>query len=779
MLFKILRKDLQNKKVISIVLFIFIMLSSLTMASSAMIIVQLMASIENLFTAADIPHYVQMHKGEIDQVKIDAFTASQTNVTSQQTVKMLTIDGADLYIGGTEISESNSVIDVSFVKQTEDFDHLLSLENEILKLNEGEIGVPIFYMKKNDLVIGDKVTLRSGDVSEEYTITHFIRDGQMNPSMCSSKRFLISNSDYAQLEEQTSDVEYLIEFQLADTENLAQFATDYDMASLPNKGPSVDLSTFRMINLITEGLVIMIIVLVSILLTTIAIISLRFTILSSIEDDVKEIGVMKAIGFAHKNIRNIYLVKYVSIAVFGCLAGYVSSLLLSDLFLDNLQLYMGTIKKSALLYIIPLAASLVILAVVIVSCMIVVNKLKKITAVSALRNGTTQPKKARKNLFSLHRSGLMNINLFLGIKDITSRTKTYGLLLGVFILSAFVMILPVNLFNTIKDESFSTYMGIEESDIRIDLHQSDDMDQRYNEVISTLEEDEAVAGFATLVTCKFKVLNNEGAWENINVSTGELARFPLTYLEGASPAGENEIAISYLNADSMGKGIGDKIIILANGKEHSLIVSGIYQDITNGGRTAKALLAPDPSTLLWYVVNIDLKPGFAISDKVNEYSKVFPQTRITDLQTYVLQTFGDTLKQLKAIRTITILVAVLMACLITSMFLKMLIAKDRAQIAIMKNIGFASHDIISQYVIKTIIVLAIGIVLGTVLCNSLGEVFISAIGSMQGAPSINFEIHPFEAYLLYPVILMIATSITTVINCQPIQQNVTTTDMFK
>jgi len=779
MLFKILKKDLQNKKVISIVLFIFIMLSALTLSSSSIIVVQLMASIDNLFAAADVPHYVQMHKGDIDQAEIDAFAASQANVTSQQTVKMLSIDGADLYIGDPSVSENNSVIDVSFVKQTEDFDYLLSLDNEILHLEKGEIGVPIFYMEKNSLVIGDKVYLHNGDISAEYTITHFTRDGQMNPSMCSSKRFLISDTDYALLEAQTNDTEYLIEFQLADTEHLNEFETAYISAGLPNKGPSVDLGTFRMIYLITEGIVTMVIVLVSILLTAIAIISLRFTILSSIEDDVKEIGVMKAIGYAHKDIRNIYLGKYVSIAILGCLAGYAASLLFSDFFLANLQLYMGTIEKSTALYIVPLAASLLILIIVTASCMIVVNKLKKITAVSALRNGTTTPTKTRKSLLSLHRSNLMNINLFLSIKDITSRTRTYWLLLGVFILSAFVMILPANLFNTINDDSFSTYMGIEESDIRIDLHQSEDLEQRYTEVIHTLEKDEAVADSATLVTCKFKVLNSEGAWENINVTTGELSNFPLTYLEGASPAAENEIALSYLNADGMKKGIGDELTILANGEKHSMIVSGIYQDVTNGGRTAKAMLPPDPSTLMWYVVNIDLKPGYEISDKVNEYSAIFPQTRITDLQTYVLQTFGDTLKQLKAIRTITILISVLMACLITSMFLKMLIVKDRAQIAIMKNIGFASQDIISQYIIKTIIVLAIGVVLGTVLCNSLGEVFISAIGSLQGAPSINFKIHPFEAYLLYPVILMIATSITTIINCQPIQQRTTSTDMFE
>jgi len=41
-----------------------------------------------------------------------------------------------------------------------------------------------------------------------------------------------------------------------------------------------------------------------------------------------------------------------------------------------------------------------------------------------------------------------------------------------------------------------------------------------------------------------------------------------------------------------------------------MVVSGIYQDVTNGGRTAKAASLPfDPDNVLWYVVSVDVKPG--------------------------------------------------------------------------------------------------------------------------------------------------------------------------
>ena len=779
MLFKILKKDLQNKKVISIVLFVFIMLSALTLASSSIIVTQLMNSLDSLFEQAVVPHFVQMHKGDIDQQKIDAFSSSHPLVVDQQTVKMLTIDGADLYLGQRQTSEKNSVIDVSFVRQNERFDHLLSLENMVLTPEPGQIWVPIYYMQKADLQVGDAVYLQTDQGEVEFRVAGFLRDAMMNPSIASSKRFLISDADYSLLETHITEAEYLIEFYLSDMEGLGDFAHDYDAAGLAHKGPAVDYNIFRLMNLLTEGAVSLIIVVISILLTTIAIISLRFTILSGLEEDVKPIGVMKAIGVAYKDIRNIYISKYILLTVLGCLAGYGAALVLSGVLLSNMNLYMGAQDKGLQFYLMPLAAVIIILLVVVISCLLTLRRLRSLSAVSALRSGQTGREHSTNGLLSLYRTRLININLFLGIKDILSCKRVYLLLLAVFIVSAFVMILPVNLFNTMNDESFVTYMGIEKSDVRIDLQQSDNLVERYQEINAYLEGDPAVAHAATLVTSRFPVLDSDGAYKPMNVTSGDLFHFPLTYLEGSSPEDETEIALSYLNADELGKTVGDELLLKVDGQPQTLRVSGIYQDVTNGGKSAKAMLPYDEQTLLWYVINIDLNTGYSAAEKIEAYSALFDQAKITDQRSYVLQTFGDTLRQLRIIKVVTILTAAVLASLITSMFLKMLIARDRSPIAVMKNLGFSSTDITAQYLYKTLIVLIVGVVLGTVLCNTAGEVFVSAIGGSMGAPQVSFMIKPLEAYILYPLLLMAVTGLTTYINCVPVKQNHTTTDMFE
>ena len=87
------------------------------------------------------------------------------------------------------------------------------------------------------------------------------------------------------------------------------------------------------------------------------------------------------------------------------------------------------------------------------------------------------------------------------------------------------------------------------------------------------------------------------------------------------------------------------MVLLVNGQEQEMSVSGIYQDVTNGGRTAKALLPYNPESVLWYAVSLDLKSTDRIDEKVHEYSQAFYPARVTDLEGYLTQTLGNTIDQ--------------------------------------------------------------------------------------------------------------------------------------
>jgi putative ABC transport system permease protein len=768
MLVKILKKDFVKKKRITITLMAFILLSALLVASGSNMIMELTNSLDYLFVKSDAPHFVQMHAGEIDQTEIDRWSSTNTLVKNQQTVEMINIDGSNILIGRNTTTEKESVMDIGFVVQNHNFDFLLDLDNEVIQVSKGDIAVPIYYMQQADLKIGDSVRISNKVFNMEFTVSDFVRDVQMNPSIVSSKRFVINEADFEFLKTNLGEIEYLIEYQLNDLKQVSVFSNAYESSDMPNKGPAIEYSLFKMMNALTDGIVAAVIISVSLLISIIALLCLGFTILATIEEDYREIGVMKAIGIQPNEIKRIYLSKYIVMAAIASAAGYLGSLFLSRLFTANILLYFGAAPKSILQYLVPVAAVILVFFMVVSFCMLVLKRFDKISTVEALRSGNIGETRSNKSYLSLNRRKLFNVNIFLGFQDVSQRLKMFQLLFLVFFVCTFIIIIPVNLLNTIQSPSFITYMGVGRSDIRVDLRQSDNIATRFDEVLTYIQNDDDVVRFTPLVTSQFKVINTDGVEENINIETGDFSIFPLAYIEGAAPNQDNMIALSYLNSQELKKGVGDQLRLVVEGQEQPMVVSGIYQDVTNGGKTAKASIPYNPENVLWYVVSLDVNTN--IAEKIDEYALAFYPAKVTHLEGYLTQTFGNTVDQIKLITILAIIIAASVAILITSMFMRMLIAKDYAQIAILKSIGASLKDIRVQYVTKALLVLNIGILLGTVVSNTIGQYLVSALVSQMGASEISFVIDPVQAYILCPLALMVVVSITTLMSIVSVKE---------
>ncbi|MBJ7898251.1 ABC transporter permease, partial [Bacillus atrophaeus] len=108
------------------------------------------------------------------------------------------------------------------------------------------------------------------------------------------------------------------------------------------------------------------------------------------------------------------------------------------------------------------------------------------------------------------------------------------------------------------------------------------------------------------------------------------------------PLKKKEIALSVLSSDSLQKKVGEKITLVTNGQEIQKTVTGIYQDVTNGGKTAKAISQPFPQTALWKTIQIQLNQGVEIAEKKTVFEKEISPAKVTDMKEYVHQTIGST-----------------------------------------------------------------------------------------------------------------------------------------
>src|SRR5699024_11815431 len=82
------------------------------------------------------------------------------------------------------------------------------------------------------------------------------------------------------------------------------------------------------------------------------------------------------------------------------------------------------------------------------------------------------------------------------------------------------------------------------------------------------------------------------------VSSGDRSATPGAYIEGRAPAGEGEIALSLLSLSEAGVSVGEKLPIQVRGQWSTLEVVGSYQDLTNGGRTARGMRSEEHTSEL-------------------------------------------------------------------------------------------------------------------------------------------------------------------------------------
>ncbi len=756
MYLKIIRNDITKSKLITVITVLFISAAALLISLGAVLAVNLLGAVDTLMTQGKAPHFLQMHSGDIDLKRLEQFARENDKVDEFQVLEFLNLDGEKIQF--EDMTLRDSVQDNGFTIQSKKFDYLIDLEGKVIQPVKGELYVPVSYMKENITKLGETVKI----CGKEFIVAGFLRDSQMNSSLCLSKRFLISEEDYQEIKND-GNVEYLIEFRLKDLSDLAEFENEYIAAGLESNGPVITYPVFKIINGLSDGIMIALILLVSILVILIAFMCIHFTLLAKIEEDYREIGVMKAIGLYVSDIKKFFLAKYILISAAGCLAGFFLSFFFREPLLYNIRLYMGESPKSHLSLYVAIIGVVFVFYTILTYVKKILNRFKRISPSDAIGFGVSKEKTKYVKYFLLSRSKLPEINLFLGINDVLSKKKLYLTMFMVFVISNFIMIVPQNLHQTVSSKNFIKYMGIGASDIRIDIQQLEDIHAKSMEIIKRIKEDQTIKKYAVFTTKAYRLIHSEGQEEILKVELGDHTLFPIEYAKGHPPMTENEIALSVIKAEELNKNLGDSISLLIDGNEKSFEVCGIYSDVTNGGKTAKANFRDDNTDTMWVIIQLELSDKTLLSEKTQEYAQAFPFAKISGIDAYIGQTFGQLIHSVRIASLVSVGVAAFLSILITLLFMKMLITKDRYAIALMKSLGFNNTDIKFQYLFRSLFVLFISIIIGTILANTLGELMAGAALSYFGASYFKFEINYLKAYLLYPLLLMCCVITGTII----------------
>ena len=768
MLKKMIYRDLKRGKAVSIILSLFIAISAMLSSSAADLLYSFFCSMDNFFALSKTAHFLQMHSGPMAKEEIEKFVKEHEYIEKCQIVTLLNVEGDSLIMNKEGRTELGSVIDNSFVMQNRNFDFLLNEKNEVAEVSEGQAAVPVFYAVKYGLEKGDTISVKTKNGTVHFVISSFVRDSQMNSSYISSKRILLCEKDWRKLKSLTGSMEYIIEFRIDNIEKIQELETEYLEAGLPANGPSLTYSGIRLLNSLTDVMIGVLIIFGSLLLIIISILCIRFTMIASIDEDYGDIGAMKSIGIPMKFISDMYVKKYFIISMIGCFTGYFLSFFMRSLIQENIN--MGLVEKNMKNIALQLGASILVGMLIIFFCTKAVNRIQKVHVVDVLQGKNMKNSDVTVYHPSLKGRGRQRVNMRLGIKYMFSYKKPYGIMTLIFITLTFFVLLPLQLTTTVQSKEFISYMGVAACDIRVDLQNADTLLQESMEMKHILKEDRDVKAFE-LYNAYFAISQDEkGEDVFLNLETGDFGKFPISCIEGRSPQREGEVAISYLAATQLNKKLGEEIVIKVDESSSSFTICGIYQDITNGGKSAKTMTHPKAALPSRGIINIHFVEGTNVSEKLSMYGKSFPGGKITDIQDYVAQSMGDFISQLRGITILTMIIALLIIVFTVTVFMKLLIIRNKEDIAVMKGIGFKDWDIRVQYVVRIFIPLIIGIGMGAFLVKMGGQPLVGKVTASMGAAKIVFITNIFYSYILCPLCMAAVAFLTVILTSKELKK---------
>lgn len=655
-------------------------------------------------------------------------------------------------------------------------------DNELFTLNPGEIALPVLLQNAMEIQTGDVIKIKAGDISKEFTVRYFIKDVVFGASLMSFKRLIINEEDFDDFSRAgNNNVMKLWSVMKNSDVTYEDVEKEFSKTSIPTIATFSKkvISNAYIMDLVSSAIMII----VSIFLILISFLILRFTIVFTIEEEYRQIGIMKAIGLKNGGIQRIYMVKYLSLAILGGTIGYVGSIPFSAFLMDNIS---KSIMMQAVFlnYILAAASVILVILFIILFCYLCTRRIGRMSAIDAIRQGGNGERFSVSRKLKLHKMRHISSPLFLASSDLISGFRKFAILIITFILGTIIIIVPINVINTLGSNDVATLFGRGKSDFVI-RPESYGMKYKESGVDQLLSDVKAIEEKINSESIKVNIHPEISYMSKIYADDPDYNKNMLSeqsynystdhypYLKGTPPKLANEVALTEVAADYFGIGIGDTVNCIAKDSTEPLIVTAIYQSMNNMGYAIRFTDA--------YKSDIKESNGFLIygtftgdagnkKELIKVMKEKFPELEIQSIETYINSIMGGVIEQFGIIRNLLLVIVLGINFLITCLLAKMLLSKELPEVAILKAIGFKDKDIRKWQAARIAMILTASVVLGTITANLTGNFLTAGVFNFMGATRVQLKIEPFQVLFLCPLLMLVVTMTAVLVSLGPVRK---------
>ena len=769
MLFRILKNDLKRKKTMNIILFLFIVLATMFVASGINNVVTVMNGTDYYFDKAGVGDYIIITMGDNAVGALDemleneeavkgyrleqVFFGTQDNITRK--------DGSAIECKNTTIFQSIEDSAITF------FD----VKNEpITSIEPGHIYATGNFMDVNEFEEGDIICIEHSGVEMQFVLDGTAKDALLGSDFMGNSRFILSKDDMDKLlENETIYNHYRGEICYIDTDDARAIMAA--MAEVSNVAFDGERSTIKM-SYVMDMIVAFIMLILSVCLIIVSFVVLKFSITFTISEEFREIGVMKAIGLSNGKIRSLYIVKYLMLAVVGACIGFLASIPFGKLLLDSVSKKMVLGNDNAI--VMNILGTILVVCVIVLFAYLCTGKVKKSTPVDAIRSGQTGERYKSKTVLRLQKCPTGNA-LFMALNDVLSSPKRFLTIMISFGLCTLFVLMLVNTTATLKSDklihTFGTKSHLYMTDIAevmtyMNRGSKEELQVRLDEVAQELGEEGMPAQLCIELLYKYPITfqGNDfilSCQQGLNTEAEEYV-----YIEGVVPANAYEIAITPQISEMTGAKIGDTLTIHYGEKDMECMVTAYFQTMNQLGSVIRLHEdAPTDFTFISGAMHFQIDFTDAPGEEEIELRKerikeLYDNDKVMNATEYCIDctAVADTIESVQFLLLgITLVVVMLVTILMERSF----IADEKSQIAILKAIGFKDSAIVKWHVYRFGLVALIAVVLAAAVSIPMTDLCISPIFGMMGATDVEYNIDPLQIFLLYPGIVLAMTILVT------------------
>lgn len=769
MYLSILKKDLKRKKAMNMILLLFIILATMFVSSSVNNIINVTTALDNYFEMANAPDYFVATMNKNLSVDIDETVGSASAVDHYAVENILFLSPDNFIFGDEDIVINGGT---NLVQSDIGMNYFLSDGSILETVKPGE-----FYMTegKADALgvdVGDRLTIELNGVSREFVLADKIKDALLGSNQLSITRYIISEEDFeCFLSAENTEEYYGGTF-------VYLYSSDMEKVSTQIK-PIVDNSirtmdrAFMEFCYIFDMIVVGVLLVVSIILIAIAFVVLRFTISVTLSEEFREIGVMKAIGIGNFRIRGLYLVKYMGLSVIGATIGFALSFPFGEMLMSVSSQSIIVGKQSPIL--INIFCTVLVIAVILLFCYECTDKVKKMTPIDAIRNGQTGERFRKKSLMSLGKSKL-SVTPFLALNDIVSSPKRYGIISLTFFLCLSLLLILSATVSTMNSDSLATTFGWADCDIYIDSkigaeymledgHEK--LEKHLNNMEQTLAQNDIPAKCYQETMFNLPVAFGENE-SNICIYQGTGTTMDMyEYTAGTVPQNTDEIAITRIAADKLNANIGDTVTIKTIDGDKEYMITGFFQSMNTQGSGIRLHsdeyinYAQATGYVNTQIVFTDNPDSEEINWRMEEIQRIFPEYENIETCAETVKDMLGVADTLASVKSLIVILAIILAALITVLMERSFIAKEQGEIALMKAVGTRNGKIYAYHALRFLFVGIIAVCIGEMFAMPLTHFCIDPIFKMMGMElAVDYVINPVEMYIIFPIVILATTTVS-------------------